>query len=114
MPLIMFVFVFFWSISKNINETGDINFFISISTLFFLFFPLFVAGVVNLNISGNNIGGEGLSFWILKVSPVSLKKLLQIKIIFSSIISVLSGIIMMIIFYFIFKPGLLFLVFEFF
>ena len=105
MPLIMFIFIFFWSISKDINGTEDINFFVSISTLFFLFFPLFVTGVVNLNISGNNIGGEGLSFWILKVSPVSSKKLLKIKIIFSSIISVLSGIIMMIIFYIVFKPS---------
>jgi len=75
---------------------------------------LFVTGVVNLNISGNNISGEGLNFWILKVSPVSTKKLLQIKIIFSSIIGILCGIIMMIVFYFVLKPGLSFLVLGFF
>jgi len=114
MPIIMFVFIFFWSISGNINGRGDINIFISLSTLFFLFFPLFVTGVVNLNISGNNISGEGLNFWILKVSPVSTKKLLQIKIIFSSIIGILCGIIMMIVFYFVLKPGLSFLVLGFF
>jgi len=40
--------------------------------------------MVNQNIAGNNIGGEGLQFWILKISPVHTKKLLRTKIILSS------------------------------
>lgn len=111
MPLIMFTFLFFWSISRSINEGEGINFFLSLEILLFLFFPLLVSGMVNVNISGNNIGGEGLKFWILKMSPVNAKKILKTKIIFSSFITALCGSIIMIIFYFVYKPALSYLIF---
>jgi len=105
MPLIMLGFILFFSILRETNSSENIDFFIAINTIFFLFFPLIIAGMVNLSVSGNNIGGEELNFWIIKVSPILTKKLLQIKIIFSSIISMLCGILVIIIFYFLFKPG---------
>ncbi|MFZ3386817.1 MAG: hypothetical protein WA120_06550, partial [Candidatus Hydromicrobium sp.] len=70
-----------------------------------------ISGMVNANISGNNIGGEGLKFWILKLSPVHAKKILRTKIIFSSVLTVICGSIIMIIFYFVYKPGLSYLIF---
>ena len=75
------------------DSGGEVNFFIGIDTLLFLFFPLIIIGIINIYVSGNNIGGEGLNFWILKVSPVSTKKLLQVKVIFSSIINIMCGIL---------------------
>ncbi len=111
MPLIMFTFLFFWSISRSIGEGGGIKFFLSLEVLLFLFFPLLVSGMVNVNISGNNIGGEGLKFWILKVSPVNAKKILRTKIVFSSAITALCGGMIMLIFYFIYKPALSYLIF---
>jgi len=47
---------------------------------------------------------------LLKVPPVLTKKLLQIKIIYSSIISIVCGITGMIILYFVLRPGPLYLV----
>ena len=111
MPLFMFTFLFFWTISSELNKRGDINFFLPLKILLFLFFPLMVSGIVNGNISGNSIGGEGLKFWILKLSPVQTKKILRTKIIFSTILTVLCGGMIMAIFYFIYKPGLAYLVF---
>ena len=67
-----------------------------------------------MNVSGNNIGGEGLSFWIMKASPVSIKKFLQIKIYYSSIISIACGVIGIIILYITLRPGPLYLVSGFF
>jgi hypothetical protein len=107
----MFIFIFFWTISGNINERGDIVFLLPLKILIFLFFPLLVAGMVNQNISGNSIGGEGLQFWILKISPVHTKKLLRTKIILSTILTILCGGIVMVIFYFVYKPGLAYLIF---
>jgi len=111
LPLFMFTFLFFWTFSRNINERGDIAFFLPLKILIFLFFPLIVSGFVNQNISGNSIGGEGLQFWILKISPVHTKKILRTKIILSSILTVLCGSIIMVIFYFVYKPGLGYLIF---
>lgn len=111
LPVFMFTFIFFWTISSNINERGDIVFFLPLKILIFLFFPLLVSGMVNQNIAGNNIGGEGLQFWILKISPVHTKKLLRIKIILSTILTILCGGIVMVIFYFVYKPGPAYLIF---
>ena len=111
MPVAMLIFLFFWSFSSDINKRGNINFFIPLEILLFLFFPLLISGMVNTNISGNNIGGEGLKFWILKLSPVHAKKILRTKIIFSSVLTVICGSIIMIIFYFVYKPGLSYLIF---
>ena len=110
MPLIMLVFIFFWSISNETNNRSEINFFIKIETLFFLLFPLLVSGMININVAGNNIGGEGLRFWILKTSPVHAKEILRTKIIFSSCITALMGCIVMLIFYFLYKPGIITLI----
>ena len=111
LPLFMFTFLFFWTFSRNIDERGDIAFFLPLKILIFLFFPLIVSGFVNQNISGNSIGGEGLQFWILKISPVHTKKILRTKIILSSILTALCGSIIMVIFYFVYKPGLGYLIF---
>ncbi len=111
LPIFMFTFLFFWTFSRNINGRGDIAFFLPLNILIFLFFPLIVSGFINQNISGNNIGGEGLQFWILKISPVHTKKLLRTKIILSTILTVLCGGIVMIIFYFVYKPGPVYLIF---
>ena len=111
LPLFMFTFLFFWTFSRNINERGGFAFFLPLNILIFLFFPLIVSGFVNLNISGNNIGGEGLQFWILKISPVHTKTLLRTKIILSTILTVLCGGLVMIIFYFMYKPGPAYLIF---
>lgn len=108
-PLAMFGFILYFLILKENNSNENINFFIGIDTISFLLFPLIIAGMVNLNVSENNIGREELNFWIIKTSPILTKKLIQIKIIFSSIISMLCGFIGIIIFYFLFKPGLLYL-----
>ncbi|MFC2145487.1 hypothetical protein ACFLQQ_04065, partial [Actinomycetota bacterium] len=107
-PFIIYIFLFF-IIMTDRSDSAEVNFFIGMDTILFLFFPLLIVGIINLNVSGNNIGGEGLYFWILKVSPVSTKKLLRIKIIFSSIISILCGTIGVIILYIILRPGLLYL-----
>ncbi len=109
MPMVMFLFIFFWSFSNQINKGGDINFFINIETLLFLFFPLLISGMININVSGNNIGGEGLKFWIIKTSPLHAKRILRTKIIFSSCITALIGSIFMLILYFLYKPGVLML-----
>lgn len=106
MPFVMFVFIFFWSMSGQTGN-GEINFFIGIETIIFLFFPLLVAGMINVNLSGNNIGGEGLNFWILLTSPVSSRRILRTKIIFSSCITALIGSIIMLVLYIIYKPGIL-------
>ncbi|MBA7580330.1 hypothetical protein ES708_22221 [subsurface metagenome] len=107
-PFITYIFLFFIILKDNSGQT--INFFIGIDTLFFLFFPLVIIGIVNMNVSGNNIGGEGLNFWIIKVSPVSTKKMLRIKVIYSSIINIVCGTIGMIILYFVLKPGPIYLI----
>ena len=107
-PFLVYIFLFF--IILRDNNGAEINFFIGRDTLFFLFFPLVIIGIVNMNVSGNNIGGEGLNFWIIKVSPILTIRLIQIKILFSSIISALCGIIGMIILYFVLKPGPLYLI----
>jgi len=110
MPVMMILFIFFWSISSDISERGGINFFIELENLLFIFLPLIVAGIINVNISGNNIGGEGLKFWILKVSPVHAKKILRTKILFSSILTALIGSVTMIIFFFVYRPEVSFFV----
>ena len=107
-PFLVYIFLFFFVLRDN--SGAEINFFIGRDTLFFLFFPLFTICIVNMNVSGNNIGGEGLNFWIIKVSPILTRKVLQIKIIFSSIVSILCGIVGIIILYFVLKPGPLYLV----
>jgi ABC-2 type transport system permease protein len=106
MPVVMFIFIFFWSFSSGINSLES-NFFIDIEKLVFLLVPLLISGFANINISGNNIGGEGLKFWIIKMSPVSAKIILRTKIIFSSCITASIGIIIMILFYFLYNPGIL-------
>ncbi|MFC2159959.1 hypothetical protein ACFLQS_04515, partial [Actinomycetota bacterium] len=108
-PFIIYIFLFF-IIMRDRSGNAEVNFFIGMDTILFLFFPLLMVGIINLNISGNNIGGEGLYFWILKVSPLSAKKLLRIKIIFSSVISILCGTLGIIILYIILRPGLAYLV----
>lgn len=110
MPMVMILFIFFWTFSRSINERGGIDFFISLENLFILFAPLLVAGLINVNISANNIGGEGLKFWILKISPVHSKKILRTKIIFSSLVTALLGSVIMIIFYFVYRPEILYLI----
>ena len=107
-PFITYIFLFFIILKDNSDE--KINFFIGIDTLFFLFIPLIITVVINLNVSGSNIGGEGLNFWIIKVSPVSTKKMLRIKVIYSSIINIVCGTIGMIILYFVLKPGPIYLI----
>ncbi len=109
MPVVMFIFIFFWSFSSQV-DAGEINFFIKIETMIVLLFPMLVSGFVNVNLSGSNIGGEGLKFWILKTSPVPAKRILRTKIIFSSCITALLGCIIMIIFYLLYKPGILTLI----
>lgn len=101
-PFIIYIFLFFFVLKDN-SEAG-INFFIGRDTLFFLFFPLVITGIVNMNVSGNNIGGEGLTFWIMKVSPVLTKKMIQVKVAFSFIINIFCGITGMTILYFALKP----------
>jgi len=103
-------FFLFFIILENYSDE-KINFFIGIDTLFFLFFPLVIIGIVNINVSGNNIGGEELNFWIIKVAPISTKKMLRIKVIYSLIINMVCGTIGMIILYFVLKPGPLYLIF---
>jgi len=110
LPMFMFTFLFFWSFSRSINDSGEINFFLPLKIILFLFLPLAIIGLVNSNISANNIGSEGLQFWILKVSPLQPKIILRTKIIFSSILTIFCGIIIMTIFYFVFKPGLSYLI----
>ncbi len=102
-PLIIYIFLFLFILTDRIGN-AEINFIIGMDTILFLFFPLIIIGIINLRVSGSNIGGEGLNFWILKVSPVSTKKLLQIKIIFSSIISAGCGILGSIILFIVLKP----------
>jgi ABC-2 type transport system permease protein len=109
MPIVMILFIFFWTISGSINERGGINFFVSLENLFIIFVPLLVAGLINVNVSGNNIGGEGLKFWILKISPVHSKKLLRTKIIFSSVLTTMLGSAIMIVFYFVYRPEIVYL-----
>ncbi len=106
MPLVMFTFIFFWTISRSVNENSGINFFIPVKIILFLFFPLAVSGIINANLSGNNIGGEGLKFWILKTCPVDMKRILKTKIIFSSALTALCGCLIMVIFYVMYRPGL--------
>ncbi len=110
MPVIMILFIFFWSISKDIKGGGRISFFIEMETILFIFLPLMIAGIINVNVSGNNIGVEGLKFWILKVSPVHAKIILRTKVIFSSIITSLLGSVIMIVFYFVYRPEIIFLI----
>lgn len=102
MPLVMLIFIFFWSFS---GETGEFKFFTEIETLLFLLFPLLVSGIINTNISGNNIGSEGLKFWILKTAPIRSRGILRTKIIYSSCITVLIGFMVMLVFYFLYRPG---------
>ncbi len=104
-PLIVYIFLFLF-ILKDSSGDVEINSIIGNDIMLFLFFPLIITGIVNLRVSGNNIGGEGLNFWIIKVSPVLTKKLLQIKVIFSSIISLGCGILGSIILYIVLKPEL--------
>jgi ABC-2 type transport system permease protein len=110
MPMVMILFVFFWTVSRSIDERGGINFFISQENLFIIFVPLLAAGMINVNVSVNNIGGEGLKFWILKVSPVHSKRILRTKVIFSSLLTAVLGSVIMIIFYFIYRPEILYLI----
>ena len=107
-PFVIYIFMFFFVFKDN--SGAQINFFIGRDILFFLFFPLVIISIVNMNVSGNNIGGEGLNFWILKVSPILTKKILQMKVIYSFIISIVCGITGMIILYFILRPGPLYLI----
>jgi len=44
LPVFMFTFIFFWTISGNINERRDIVFFLPLRIIIFLFFPLLVSG----------------------------------------------------------------------
>jgi hypothetical protein len=101
MPAIMFVFIFFWSNPGQLES--EIDFFIDIKSLFFLFIPLLFSGMINVNVSGNNIGGEELEFWILKVSPLHAKEILKAKVIFSSSVTSLIGCVIMLIFYFFYR-----------
>jgi len=110
MPIVMILFIFFWTISRAVNERGGINFFISQENLFIIFAPLLIAGLINVNVSGNNIGGEGLKFWILKISPVHSKKILRTKIIFSSAVTALFGSFIVIVFYFVYRPEIIYLI----
>jgi len=59
---VIYIFLFLFILKDN--SGGKINFFIGIDTLFFLFFPLVIISIANMNVSGNNIGEEGLNFWI--------------------------------------------------
>lgn len=110
MPIVMILFIFFWTISRAVNERGGINFFIQKENLFIIFAPLLIAGLINVNVSGNNIGGEGLKFWILKISPVNSKKILRTKIIFSSAVTALFGSFIVIVFYFVYRPEIIYLI----
>lgn len=109
MPMVMILFIFFWTISRSIDERGGINFFISQKNLFIIFVPLLASGLININISGNNIGGEGLKFWILKISPVHSKRILRTKIIFSSVLTAMLGSVLVIVFYFVYRPEIVYL-----
>lgn len=109
MPMVMILFIFFWTISSSIDERGGINFFISQENLFIIFVPLLASGLININLSGNNIGGEGLKFWILKISPVHSKRILRTKIIFSSLLTAMLGSILVIVFYFVYRPEIVYL-----
>ncbi|MEE8325072.1 MAG: hypothetical protein V3R31_05405 [Candidatus Humimicrobiaceae bacterium] len=102
-PLIIYIFLFLFILTDRIGN-AEINFIIGMDTIIFLFFPLIIIGVINLRVSGSNIGGEGLNFWILKVSPVSNKKLLQIKVIFSSIITSGCGLLGSIVLFIVLRP----------
>ena len=104
-PFLMYIFLF-WLILTDGDDGGRINFFIEIDNILFLFFPMVIIGIVNMNVSGNNIGGEGLNYWIIKLSPILTKKLIQIKIVFSSTINILCGTIVVAILYFILRPEL--------
>jgi ABC-2 type transport system permease protein len=110
MPVVMILFIFFWTVSGSINERGGIDFFIAQENLFIIFVPLLVAGLINVNISGNNIGGEGLKFWILKISPVHSKRILRTKVVFSSLLTAVLGSVIMIIFYFVYRPEIMYLI----
>jgi ABC-2 type transport system permease protein len=90
-PFIIYIFIF-WTM---LNDGGDrnLNIAIELDTMLFLFFPLLTIGIVNMNVSGSNIGGEELNYWILMVSPLTTKKLLQIKIVYSSVISIACGMV---------------------
>ncbi len=81
--------------------------------MIFIFLPLFLTGVITTNIAGNGIGGEGLKFWLMKTLPVLPKKLIKIKIAFSLIISSACGMFIIIILYFLYRPGLIYLLFGF-
>ncbi|MDD3628205.1 MAG: hypothetical protein PHN81_00280 [Actinomycetota bacterium] len=101
MPAVMFVFIFFLSLNPGDIESGsEIDFFIDIKTLFFLFIPLLISGMVNTNVSGNSVGSEGLNFWMLKASPLHPKEILKAKVIYGSFVSAVIGCIFMLVPYF--------------
>lgn len=105
-PVFVLIFVFLYSILGKKNGLPPVNIiFMDLKILIFLTFPLLISGFVNINVSGNSIGAEGLNYWILKVSPFSVKNLLKVKILFGSIISSIAGILACVITYFAIKPG---------
>jgi ABC-2 type transport system permease protein len=105
-PVFMLIFIFLYSILGKKNGLPPVNIiFMDLKILIFLTFPLLISGFVNIGVSGNSIGAEGLRYWILKVSPFSTKNLLKVKIFFGSIISSVSGILACVITYFAIKPG---------
>ncbi len=112
LPILIFSVLFFISYFDRITE-NTADFFIDSERLIFLFLPLFLTGVITTNVAGNSIGGEGLKFWLMKVFPVLPKKLIKIKIVFSMIISIAAGTFIIIILYYLFKPGLIYLLFGF-
>jgi ABC-2 type transport system permease protein len=108
MPAIMFVFIFILSMSPGDIEAGsEIDFFIDIKTLLFLFVPLLVSGVINTAVSGNSIGSEELNFWILKAAPLYPKDILKAKIIYGSFVSAAIGCIFMLVPFFYLKVQVL-------
>ncbi len=105
-PVFILTFIFLYSILGKSSDLPPVNIiFMDLKILIFLIFPLLISGFVNIGVSGNSIGAEGLNFWILKVSPFSAKNLLRVKTLFGAIISSLSGILVYTIVYFAIKPG---------
>ena len=114
-PILILLIVFYLSFARDsrIFAANSIIFSLDIKTIAFLITPLFISGFINIALSANSIGIEGLNYWILKSSPVLSKTLLRVKILFGSIVSFIFSLIMILPVYLFIRPKISYLFLEF-